>query len=457
MNSAGLSQFQKRLFQRISRLLTGRTGWMLVILLWATVVTASSTYDLNTTWGNGAGTNNPQGQWSLRYGTDLLPQHYWLGSESAWLWDWSGATVPSFAFETLTKWNDCLPGDIVMQGDSSASAPHANILWIAPSNGTINISGRTWDAYGGRGGAWTLSVGGSQVAGGTIAGSSKRTSPGVSFAENILPGQGITNAQVVTGTQVIFSQDYGTAGVEMTISFEGAPVTGTNIVITSFHGDGKLTWINADSNLFSQVEWASSLTGSNVWHSNYSSLGDIQTSNGSTTVSVPMFYRVSVSSNRTQFAAPVARTGQTNSYLSGDDGQWLKGVASPVPRFSVQTDTNVVLDNLTGLMWSRNANPAGYLNLASAIAYCTNQTWGGYKDWRVPNVKELHSLIDFGKSGPVLSSGNLFINVQPDHYWSSTTTPWDGTVGYIVHFGYGRTIHDYKSNPWVLWPVRGGQ
>ena len=85
MNSAGLSQFQKRLFQRISRLLTGRTGWMLVILLWATVVSASSTYDLNTTWGNGAGTNNPQGQWSLRYGTDLLPQHYWLGSESAWL------------------------------------------------------------------------------------------------------------------------------------------------------------------------------------------------------------------------------------------------------------------------------------------------------------------------------------------------------------------------------------
>ncbi len=227
--------------------------------------------------------------------------------------------------------------------------------------------------------------------------------------------------------------------------------------ITSFQGNGQLTWTNSDTNLFYQVQWAASLTASNAWRSDYSSLRGIRSTNGSTTVSVPMFYRVSASSNRSEFGAYVARTGQTNSYLAGDDGQWLKGIPSPVPRFSVQADTNVVLDNLTGLMWARHANLAGYASLANAIAYCTNLTSGGYQDWRVPNVRELQSLLDFGQFGLILPEGNPFLGVQPDHYWSSTTVPWDGTVGYIVHMGYGRTIHDYKSNPWCVWPVRGGQ
>lgn len=452
-----MAQIESGLDLDISQTRMRSEGWLLAFLLFATVAAGSSTYDLNTDWGNGSGNNNPNGPWSLRYGNDLLPLHSWLGSESAWLWDWSGSTVPSFAFETLSKWNDCLPGDIVMQGVISASAPHANIGWTAPGKGSINISGRTWDAYGGRSGAWTLFVGGSQVAGGTIAASSKRTSAGVAFAENILPGQGITNVPVLPGTQVVLNQDYGTAGVEMTILYDAWPPAETNIIITGFHGNGKLTWTNNDTNLFYRVEWASSLTPPDTWHSDYASLIDIQTATSIVTSSVPMFYRVCGSSNRLVYASPVPKTGQKNLYLAGDDGHWVKGVASPVPRFSVQADTNVVLDNLTGLMWGRHANLAGYVSLANAIAYCTNLTWGGYQDWRVPNVRELQSLLDFGQSGLILPTENPFLGVQPDHYWSSTTVPWDGTVGYIVHLGYGRTIHDYKSNPWGVWPVRGGQ
>ena len=127
-----------------------------------------------------------------------------------------------------------------------------------------------------------------------------------------------------------------------------------------------------------------------------------------------------------EFGAYVARTGQTGSYLAGDDGQWVKGVPSPVPRFSVQADTNVVLDNLTGLMWARRANLSGSVSLASAIAYCTNLTWGGYQDWRVPNVRELQSLLDFGQSGLLLPAGNPFLGVQPDHYSDPTVRELSG-------------------------------
>lgn len=59
--------------------------------------------------GNGSDTNNPHGVWSLQYGNNPLLLHYWHSTESAWFWDWSGTTVPSFAFETLAKWNDYQP------------------------------------------------------------------------------------------------------------------------------------------------------------------------------------------------------------------------------------------------------------------------------------------------------------------------------------------------------------
>lgn len=241
----------------------------------------------------------------------------------------------------------------------------------------------------------------------------------------------------------------------------GLVIAGTALAqspdITSFHGNGSLTWTNSNTNLFYRIEWSPSLTAPAAWHTNYSALTDIRSSASIVTSSVPMFYRICGSSNRLVYAAPTPKTGQTLAYQTGDNGYYTNGVVWPNPRFSVQVDPNCVLDNLTGLMWARNANQAGYVSLANAIAFCTNLTWGGYQDWRVPNVRELQSLLDFGQSGLILPAGNPFLGVQPDHYWSSTTTPWDGTVAYIVHLGYGRTIHDYKSNPWVVWPVRGGQ
>ncbi len=64
-------------------------------------------------------------------------------------------------------------------------------------------------------------------------------------------------------------------------------------------------------------------------------------------------------------AAPVPRTGQTTSYAVRDDGALQKGVAWPTPRF---TDNNngTITDNLTGLIWLKNANCIGAVVAASA-------------------------------------------------------------------------------------------
>ena len=456
----------------ISRTRLGGAGWFSAFLLFAAVASASSTYDLNADFGDGSGTNNPNGQWSLRYGSDLLPLHSWLGSESAWLWDWSGSTVPSFAFETMTKWNDCLPGDIVMQGVDSAGAPHANIRWNAPRNGRINISGRTWDAFGGRSGAWTLYVGDQNVAGGSIAGSSTRTSAGVTFAEHVLVGQSITNVSLVAGTQIVFNQDYGTAGVEMTISYEEAPPTETNVVITSFHGNGQLTWINSDTNLFYRIEWAPSLGDTSLWNASYSALLDLQSPNATVTAPVPMFYRVVGSSSRVFFPAPVPKSGQAaSSYMAGDDGTYTNGLAWPNPRFTVGTGvdgTNCVTDNLTGLIWARNANMAGLMTWANAIVYCEALTYGGHTDWRLPNRRELLSLIDDSQNGPALcntagtgqwTENDPFTGVPQDFSWSSTSVknlPWQ--YAWRVYLPFGDVMEALKSTATsYVWPVRGGQ
>lgn len=241
----------------------------------------------------------------------------------------------------------------------------------------------------------------------------------------------------------------------------GLVIAGTALAqspdITSFQGNGRLTWINSDTNLFYRVEWASTLTAPDAWQSNYSSLSDIRSSASIVTSSVPMFYRVYGSSNRLVYASPVPKTGQKNSLQTGDDGYYTNGVAWPNPRFTVQTDTNCVLDNLTGLIWARNANIGGLMTWSAAITYCEGLTYGGYSDWRLPNRSELNSLIDASNYGPALPTGHPFAHVQGYSYWSSTS--FANSTIYACHADMldGYMYRYYKTFSYYVWPVRGGQ
>jgi hypothetical protein len=161
------------------------------------------------------------------------------------------------------------------------------------------------------------------------------------------------------------------------------------------------------------------------------------------------------------YDAGVPKTGQTTSYRTGDDGDLEKGVAWPNPRFTDHGD-GTVTDNLTGLMWTKNANllvvPRTW---NGAIDYCNGMNSGagtyGYADWRLPNVRELQSLIDYGRSWPALPSGHPFTGVQPVYYWSSSTPAAITGSAWGVHLGYGHVGDDSKSNTSFVWPVRGGQ
>ncbi len=102
--------------------------------------------------------------------------------------------------------------------------------------------------------------------------------------------------------------------------------------------------------------------------------------------------------------------------------------------------------------------------LASGSAGLTDGSKTG--DWRLPNVKELHSLIDFAYANPALSSasgtsqwvsGDAFSGVRSSVYWSSTTDADKSTDAWDVYLTGGDVGDDDKTNTYYVWPVRAGK
>jgi hypothetical protein len=149
----------------------------------------------------------------------------------------------------------------------------------------------------------------------------------------------------------------------------------------------------------------------------------------------------------------VPKTGQTTSFATGDDGELQRGVPWPDPRFTDHKD-GTVTDELTNLMWTKDANIYGSRNWNEALADCAICTEGGYKDWSLPNVRELHSLVDYGRDGPALPASHPFKDVQ-SHYWSSTTGAGNAFIAWYAHLGNGWFGRDSKTFTLYVWCVRG--
>jgi len=161
--------------------------------------------------------------------------------------------------------------------------------------------------------------------------------------------------------------------------------------------------------------------------------------------------------------APVPQTGQTTSYAAGDDGAIRAGVALPTPRFTDNVD-GTITDNLTGLIWLKKANCAQFLPtfgqaLVDVASLNTSGTMNGndcgdtskggshQTDWRLPNIRELFSLVHFGFFEPALSNAagtakwdgsDAFTGFQgsggASTYWSSTANAFDPTLAWVVDF-----------------------
>jgi hypothetical protein len=190
-------------------------------------------------------------------------------------------------------------------------------------------------------------------------------------------------------------------------------------------------------------------------------------------------------------------TGQTTAFGPGSDGAVQAGATLSY----TDNEDGTVTDNNTGLMWEKKDQAWGIHDVdnkytwgISAPPYTMNGTmvteflaalntppcFAEHCDWRIPNVKELQSIVDYdvpcywptvnaafntgcassctvdGVGGPVCSC------TSSDGYWSSTTgaiQPFGEMVPFVawyVFFGSGSVNIDPKDSHFYVRAVRGG-
>ncbi len=94
----------------------------------------------------------------------------------------------------------------------------------------------------------------------------------------------------------------------------------------------------------------------------------------------------------------------------------------PQTRF-IDNNDNTVTDTLTGLMWAKSVTGTTGLAWADALANVqtlNGSSYLGYVDWRLPNRKEMRSLIDYSAASPPISAGNPFSVPVAASYWTSS-------------------------------------
>ena len=119
----------------------------------------------------------------------------------------------------------------------------------------------------------------------------------------------------------------------------------------------------------------------------------------------------------------------------------------------------MVLDTLTGLRWSRDANPFefpySWEEAFDLIAGLNRSRTHGREDWRLPSRRELFSLISHRLINPALPQGHPFRNVFHGYYWTATPCARLSDQAWYIHLGGGRVYRGRQQGACLVWPVAG--
>jgi hypothetical protein len=109
-----------------------------------------------------------------------------------------------------------------------------------------------------------------------------------------------------------------------------------------------------------------------------------------------------------------------------------------------------ITDNNTGLVWEKKTNCSGATHCVNdtytwdgALQYVKDlntNTFAGHSDWRLPNVKELQSIVNYQVSPAVSSAFKDCDNgscTAASNYWSSSSYANDPTFAWFVNFNDG--------------------
>ena len=141
--------------------------------------------------------------------------------------------------------------------------------------------------------------------------------------------------------------------------------------------------------------------------------------------------------------------------------------STPASRFVVDANHGTVLDKKTGLMWKRcveglsgsDCSPDMYSRYSwgEAMQQADQSDFAGYNDWRLPNHKELRSLVEIQCYDPAINAG-VFPNTPSDAHWSGSPSAFNSYFAWHVYFGYGNSNGSSRNGDYLaVRLVRGGQ
>jgi len=144
-------------------------------------------------------------------------------------------------------------------------------------------------------------------------------------------------------------------------------------------------------------------------------------------------------------------------------------LSTPTSDFTLNGDGTV--NHLkTGLMWKQcveglsgaNCDAGGAMVVATALSWdaaltSTATPFAGYSDWRLPNQKELSTIVETGCENPSVNETAFPNTPSPRFFWSSTTYASDPSQAWVVYFSDGYSNAYAKTIPLYVRLVRNGQ
>ncbi len=159
---------------------------------------------------------------------------------------------------------------------------------------------------------------------------------------------------------------------------------------------------------------------------------------------------ISIDTVGDHWTASATGTGADQFFIMNDQfGAWnlsidstklrTRCVRGPTFAGSLQVDTDVVSDSMTKLVWQVTGLDQTTRTWQQALAECESSSFAGKDDWRLPNIKELATLVDEAKAEAPVIRAEFGASAAP-HYWSSTPAPSFGSEGFAFGLETGAGI-----------------
>ncbi len=177
------------------------------------------------------------------------------------------------------------------------------------------------------------------------------------------------------------------------------------------------------------------------------------------------------------FADGHIKSYETSYYFDGtafsesDDimvpGCYVRAVRGETSLYEMDYTDNgdeTVSDNSTHLMWAQN-DSVETMDWLEALAYANSSELAGYSDWRLPNSKELQSLVDYEKTTfPAIDTEYFNTTVEQFeseedsyYFWTSTTQGDFKYTACYVAFGQAWSKKNSDADTYYDWHGAGAQ